>query len=277
MAQHFLLSAAARSLSLAKVMRMSDTGWKTSFLRLRWPKTDGKPVCPHCGCSTCYSCRRMGASCAGVASVPSRLLAHVRNAVRLAQAAAAELSARRRGVLQRMKGKSMLALARDLDVQYKTAFVVAHKLREAMAASMRDCRSAAQGGWPRSMAPISAAMSGRRTCARPDRSAAGRKQVWQTPRRRGDARARGPHAAAVFAPKDAALASIGQRILKGTTVHADESRPGNPLHARFPMKRINHQLGYSIGGACTNGQNPTSLACAGPNSAPPSHRRVNRL
>jgi hypothetical protein len=32
-----------------------------------------------------------------------------------------------------MKGKAALALSRDLDVQYKTAFVLAHKLREAMA------------------------------------------------------------------------------------------------------------------------------------------------
>jgi hypothetical protein len=59
--------------------------------------------------------------------------------------------------------------------------------------------------------------------------------------------------AQVFAAEDAALPSIGQRIAKGTTVHADESPAWNPLHARFPMKRINHQHGYSIGGACTNG------------------------
>ena len=32
-----------------------------------------------------------------------------------------------------VKGKSMLAFSRELDVQYKTAFVLAHKLREAMA------------------------------------------------------------------------------------------------------------------------------------------------
>jgi hypothetical protein len=41
MAQHFLLSAAARSLSLAKVMRMLHLGVENVFLRLRWPKTDG--------------------------------------------------------------------------------------------------------------------------------------------------------------------------------------------------------------------------------------------
>ena len=46
MAQHFLLSAAARSLSAAKIMRMSDRGVENVFLRLRWPETDGKPVCP---------------------------------------------------------------------------------------------------------------------------------------------------------------------------------------------------------------------------------------
>ncbi len=36
-----------------------------------------------------------------------------------------------------VKGKSALALSRDLDVQYKTAFVLAHKIREAMAAEMK--------------------------------------------------------------------------------------------------------------------------------------------
>jgi hypothetical protein len=45
MTQHFLLSAAARSLSPAKVMRMSDRGAENVFARLRWPGTDGKPVC----------------------------------------------------------------------------------------------------------------------------------------------------------------------------------------------------------------------------------------
>ena len=37
MAQHFLLSASARSLSAAKIMRMSDNGVENVFLRLRWP------------------------------------------------------------------------------------------------------------------------------------------------------------------------------------------------------------------------------------------------
>src|SRR5271157_4148202 len=58
MAQHFLLSAAARSLSAAKILRMSDHGVENVFLRLRWPETDGKPVCPGCDCKLCYACPR---------------------------------------------------------------------------------------------------------------------------------------------------------------------------------------------------------------------------
>jgi hypothetical protein len=58
---HFLLSAAARSLSAAKIVRIPDRGVENVSLRLRWPKTDGKPECPDCGCVLCYECRRSAA------------------------------------------------------------------------------------------------------------------------------------------------------------------------------------------------------------------------
>jgi Transposase zinc-ribbon domain len=59
MAQHFLLSAATRSLSTAKIMRMSDSGVENVFLRLRWPEPDGMPVCPGCGGMICNACPRI--------------------------------------------------------------------------------------------------------------------------------------------------------------------------------------------------------------------------
>jgi hypothetical protein len=62
MAQHSLLSATARSLSAAKIMRMSESGVENVFLRLRWPGTDGKPVCPDCGRLVCYTCQRPAGS-----------------------------------------------------------------------------------------------------------------------------------------------------------------------------------------------------------------------
>ncbi len=153
-----------------------------------------------------------------------------------------------------VKGKSMLALARDLDVQYKTAFVLAHKLREAMAASVRGLRIGGEGR----VAEIDGAYFGGHV--RPENLAADRvdrrlaenksdkRRAVVVMRERG-----GRTLPQVFAAEDAALGSIGQRIAKGTTVHADESPAWNPLHARFAMKRINHQHGYSIVGACTNG------------------------
>jgi transposase-like protein len=58
MSQHFLLSSAARTLSLAKVMRLTDREAETMFANIRWASTNGKAVCPECGCFVCYECRR---------------------------------------------------------------------------------------------------------------------------------------------------------------------------------------------------------------------------
>jgi len=153
-----------------------------------------------------------------------------------------------------VKGKSMLAFARDLDVQYKTAFVLAHKLREAMASSLSALRIGGEGR----TAEIDGAYFGGHirpenlAIDRIDRRLAenqsGKRQVVVAMRERG-----GRTLAQVFPAEADAVAAIRQRVAKGTTVHADESPAWNPLHARFAMLRINHQDGFSIDGACTNG------------------------
>jgi hypothetical protein len=53
--QHFLLSAAARTLSLKAVFRMGEDKAYQTFCELRWPKTDGEAVCPRCGCTESYA------------------------------------------------------------------------------------------------------------------------------------------------------------------------------------------------------------------------------
>ena len=58
MSQHFLLSRPAKTLSLAQVFRMTDTEAEAMFRKVRWPETDGAPVCPHCGGLNAYECRR---------------------------------------------------------------------------------------------------------------------------------------------------------------------------------------------------------------------------
>jgi len=76
----------------------------------------------------------------------------------------------------------------------------------------------------------------------------GKRQVVVTMRERD-----GRTLAQVFPAEADAVAAIRQRVAKGTTVHADESPAWNTLHANFAMQRVNHQDGYSIDGACTNG------------------------
>ena len=57
------------------------------------------------------------------------------------------------------KGHAALQLSRDLDVQYKTAFVLSHKLREAMATETADATlGEVEGARSKWTAPTLAAM-----------------------------------------------------------------------------------------------------------------------
>jgi transposase-like protein len=254
MVQHFLLSAAARSLSAAKIMRMSDSGVANVFLRLRWPETDGKPVCPHCGCMICYPCPRSAVqprwrckACREDFSITSgTLFAWHKLPLRTYLLAVAAFC-------NEVKGKSMLALSRELDVQYKTAFVLAHKIREAMASSVKALRIGGDGR----VAEIDGAYFGGHlrpenlVADRVDRRLAenqsGKRQVVVVMRERD-----GRTLVQVVPAEEAAVPVIRQRIAKGTVLHADESPAWNMLHAGFAMRRINHQLAYSLDEACTN-------------------------
>lgn len=46
MAQHFLLSSEARTLSLVKIAMMSEEEIFELFKQIRWSITNGKPACP---------------------------------------------------------------------------------------------------------------------------------------------------------------------------------------------------------------------------------------
>ena len=54
MAQHFLLSAKARTISLKAVYQMGEAKAYGLFCSLRWAETDGEAVCPRCGCCDAY-------------------------------------------------------------------------------------------------------------------------------------------------------------------------------------------------------------------------------
>jgi transposase-like protein len=136
MASHFLLSTAARSLNLAKVARMSDEEAHDAFRLIRWADTKGEPVCSHCQCGATYKyeTRKLWKckACNHQFSVTSgTIFASRKLPIRDILLAIAIF-------VNGAKGHSALQLSRDLDCQYKTAFVLAHKIREALADQTKD-------------------------------------------------------------------------------------------------------------------------------------------
>lgn len=249
MSQHFLLSAAARTLSLAKVMRMSDDAARETFKGIRWANNDGKPVCPTCGCVDIYDLTtRQIFKCAGCLkqfSVTSgTIFASRKLAIRDILAAIAIFT-------NGAKGYSALQLSRDLDVQYKTAFVMAHKIREAIALS-RDADKLAGtvevdgayfGGYVKP-----ANEKANRRDRRLSENQSGKRQVVVAMREReGDTRT------FVTATEAQGVALVAANVETGATVHADEASHWDALHARYATKRINHSEAYSLDDACTNG------------------------
>jgi transposase-like protein len=132
--QHFLLEAQARKISLPEVAEWDDETVRAKFQELRWPETDGDPVCPECGCVDphyflqtrkqwrCSGCGHTFSLTSGtwLASSKLPLKKILMGIVALANA---------------VKGMSALQLMRHMNVQYKTAYVFYHRLREALYAA----------------------------------------------------------------------------------------------------------------------------------------------
>ena len=131
MAQHFLLSDNARNLSLAKIARLNDNQAIMMFRRIRWFETNGTPICSSCGfsgkfywiaCRNQFKCKE----CQSRFSVTSGTIfhGHKLSLQTILMAICIFVNA--------TKGISALQLSRDLDIQYKTAWVLLHKIRESL-------------------------------------------------------------------------------------------------------------------------------------------------
>ena len=249
MAQHFLLSTAARTLSLATVARMSDEEARAAFAAIRWADNDGKPYCPKCGCLEvtalatrpvwkCRGCRYQFSVTAGT------LFDNRKKPIRDYLLAIAIFA-------NGAKGHSALQLSRDLGCQYKTAFVLAHKLREVMEAEQRTAKFSG-------VSEIDGAYFGgkqkpRNAIAdRVDRRAVeeqtGKRQVVVVMRQRG-----GRTLPFVFKKESEGIQAVRAYIPLGSTIHADEARGWDILHAHYDMRRVNHSVEYkSEDGACSN-------------------------
>lgn len=246
--QHFLLLPAARSLSVAKVARMADGEAIEAFKNIRWADTNGEPVCPRCGCMECwtYKTRKLYRckGCDHMYSVTSGTIFSNRKLAIRDYLLAIIL------FVNGAKGRAALQMSRELDVQYKTAYVLCHKLREAMAAESKDARVSGE-------VEVDGAYFGGHVKPanhkedRVDR----RKAVNQNGKRRVVVIMRerkGRTLAFVFKGEGQSVNTIADRVQTGSTIFADEATHWDALHSLYVTKRINHQESYSANGASTN-------------------------
>lgn len=249
LAQHFLLSAAARTLSLAAIYKGGEEAAYNTFKGLRWPQTDGEPVCPHCGSLDAYSVttrrRFKCADCGRQYSVTSGTIFHSRKKSFTDLLAAACI------IANGAKGISALQLARDLCCQHKTAFVLAHKIREAMASEI-------EAETPDGHVEVDGAYFGGsiRPANRKEDRIDRRRVEHQTGKRRVVIafRERGGRTFTHVRESEAEGVNIAlATVEKQTTIYADEASHWDVLAAYWPTRRINHSEAYSdLDGGHTN-------------------------
>jgi transposase-like protein len=248
MAQHFLLSTAARSLSLAKVARMPEEEARATFQAIRWSNNGGEPYCPICGCLAVYAYKSRPLwkckACNHQFSVTSGTIFAGRKLPIRDYLLAIAIFA------NGAKGHSALQLSRDLDVQYRTAFVLAHKIREAIGDLDRDTKVAGEvevdgmytGGHIRPANHVENRIDRRRA-----EHQTGKRRVVIVARERN-----GKTITFVTKSEAEAVPVLRDRIELGSTVYADEASHWDVLHSRYLTKRINHSLAYSTDDANTN-------------------------
>jgi len=249
MTQHFLLSAQARTLSLKAIYRDGEDKAYETFRRLRWPVTNGEPVCPRCGGCEAYAIttrRRFKCkACLHMYSVTSGTIFASR------KLAFADLCGAICIFVNAVKGLSALQLSRDLNVQYKTAFVLAHKLREALASETKGVELDGE-------VEIDGAYFGghiRPANLKEDRIDR-RLAQYQTGTRRVVVALRERLGRTLtFAVRDEAegVALARKHVDPEASVFADEAVHWDELHAIFPNTgRINHSMAYADGDDHTN-------------------------
>lgn len=247
--QHFLLSAAARTLSLSAVARLSDEEARDTFQRIRWADNNGEPYCPRCGCLRvralatrpvwkCGGCKHQFSVTSGT------IFDNRKRPIRDYLLAIAIF-------VNGAKGHSALQLSRDLGCQYKTAFVLAHKIREAVAAETKGLKLSGEveidgcyvGGHVR---PANKAED--RVDRRLAQHQTGKRRVVVALRQR-----KGRTLTFVVRNEADGVYYAKNHIETGTVIHADEAPHWDVLQwRRFELARINHSEAYSADGICTN-------------------------
>lgn len=216
---------------------------------MRWPETDGEAVCPQCSHGVTYkiTTRRKFKckNCHHQFSVTSGTIFASRKMDFVDLLAAICL------IVNASKGMNMVQLSRDIDCQYKTAFVLAHKLREAIAGEIQtgevleghvEIDGAYFGGHIR---PHNE--KAERVDRRLKENQTGARRVVVALRER---EGRTPPFVAMTEGEGVALAQ--ENVSRMAAMSADEASHWDVLHMGYNVDRVNHSEIYSDHGKHTN-------------------------
>ncbi|MCX2960148.1 IS1595 family transposase [Rodentibacter caecimuris] len=133
MPQHYLLSSASRTLSLKHIFRLSDTEAFRLLKGYRWGNPDSlnDVCCPHC--HTRHHAYFLPSRQRWLCKYCQRYFYLTTNTVfAFHKLPLVDLLAAIALFINSVKGISAITLSRHLNINYKTAFVLCHKLREAL-------------------------------------------------------------------------------------------------------------------------------------------------
>lgn len=244
---HFRQSKAWRTFPLSKLENMTEEDAEALFRKMRWPKTDGEPVCPWCGSQKSWYLENQrrwkckAAKCRKQFSITSGtpLANHKLPYKKMLSAA--------RSFTKGAKGNNAIELSADVEIEYKTGYVLQQKYREGIMHSMRDGRLTGDveidGGWFGGyIKPENRKVN--RVDRRLKANLNGKRRVVVGARERGDD---GRMIVGVFDTEDQACAWLSESIDIMATVYADEAPAWDDLHATHLVKRVNHSELYATG------------------------------
>jgi len=226
---------------------MSTDEAYAAFRAVRFADNGGEPFCPHCGCDAvyeyaarrifkCKACERQFSLTSGTIFASRKLsLRDILVAIAL--------------FVNGANGHSALRLGRDLNVSYKTAFVMAHKLREVMGAlrAPRKLNGIVEidGVWVGGhIAKANLAENRKdRRGTNPKRRAI----VTMRERRQG-----GRSLTFALQHEADAIPTVLAHVDGSATVVTDEASHWHVLAAYYDVQRINHSKAYSLDGVHTN-------------------------
>jgi ISXO2-like transposase domain/Transposase zinc-ribbon domain len=257
LAQHVLLSARYRDLPIAKIARLSEGEAYAMFRMSRWPETDGEAVCPECGGEAwtlgdhampkdkrqfrCMACR-------GKFTVTSGTLLHSRKLGFVTLLIAVKLFS------SGAKGIAAIQLGNEADMAYKSAFVLAQKMREAQIkaqlgrqlSGIVEIDGSIYGGYYHQVNEKADRVDLRKG------DLTGKKMTIVVARERSTPERVGLSVCTVVPHEADSRPFIFDSVDRMASVHADDGSHWDSLRVALNVDQVNHSQRYFDKGVCTN-------------------------